>query len=113
MLTTFYSKSVISLQMLFAEERNADKYKAIGKENSGYISDLSLHLTNENLCSNEAFTTACQPVYYVCVKSENKAGLYSAEACSSPIRIVDKDKVGMILFKNLFYYNPYNEFVYA
>ena len=76
----------------------------MGKETSGYISDLSLDLTKETSCNNDKFTIACQPVYYVCVKSENGAGAYSTEVCSSPIRIVEKDKVGMMLFLLLLLY---------
>ncbi|XP_022102001.1 uncharacterized protein LOC110985344 [Acanthaster planci] len=67
-----------------------------GPKGNSVLSNLDLQLTDPSTCSDEAFTEGCQPVYYVCVKSENGAGAFSDVVCSSPIRIVEEDQTGYV-----------------
>ena len=81
----------------FTAGTDIQAYTSLGPETSGFITDLTLALTDPLTCDNEMFTLSCAPVYYVCVKAMNKAGLMSAEICSSPIRVVEQDRPGKML----------------
>ncbi|XP_038050876.1 uncharacterized protein LOC119724026 [Patiria miniata] len=71
-------------------------FTPMGPKSSGVLLDLNLQLTDPSTCSDETFTVGCQPVYYVCVKSENGAGAFSDVICSSPIRVVEEDQTGYL-----------------
>ncbi|XP_038062441.1 uncharacterized protein LOC119732930 [Patiria miniata] len=71
-------------------------FSSLGPKSNGILSDLNLQLTDPSTCSDEAFTVGCQPVYYVCVKSQNGAGAFSDVICSSPIRVVEEDQTGYV-----------------
>ncbi|XP_072033446.1 LOW QUALITY PROTEIN: uncharacterized protein [Amphiura filiformis] len=76
------------------DQKDTATYQAMGRDHDGYIWDLNLNLTNGRTCNNSIFTPNCRPVYYVCAKAENGAGAYSTVVCSSPIRVVEEDKIG-------------------
>ena len=57
------------------------------------IMGLSLDITNQ---------TTMTPVYYVSVKAENGAKLYSSPVTSTPVVVVPEDAAGEFLFKLLF-----------
>ncbi|KAL5014713.1 hypothetical protein ScPMuIL_008983 [Solemya velum] len=62
----------------------------VGDEANMYIADLDLKLTDQG-------TDPMGPVYYVSVKAENGAGLFSEPMTSTPIVVVKKDKAGVAI----------------
>ena len=68
----------------------------VGPEPSNYVTGFTLVLTNE---------TNMSPVYYISMRGENGAGLYSTPITSTPIAVVEEDKPGLCLvgFPLLFY----------
>ncbi|KAL5015119.1 hypothetical protein ScPMuIL_009389 [Solemya velum] len=62
----------------------------VGEEPNRYISDLVLELTDQD-------TEPMGPVYYVSVKAENGAGLFSEPMTSTPIVVVAKDRAGVAI----------------
>ncbi|XP_078658230.1 uncharacterized protein LOC144903713 [Branchiostoma floridae x Branchiostoma belcheri] len=63
-------------------------FENMGADKSAYINNLQLQLYDE---------TTKSPVYYVTVKAQNGAGVFSTEVVSSPIKLVPGDKTGLVL----------------
>ncbi|ESO82597.1 hypothetical protein LOTGIDRAFT_236952 [Lottia gigantea] len=61
-------------------------WKSFSNKRDGYIDGLNLQIK-----------TASSPYYYVSVKAENGAGLESGVITSTPIKVVDEDKAGIVL----------------
>ncbi|CAG2251012.1 unnamed protein product [Mytilus edulis] len=59
-----------------------------GAENDLYIQGLSLDVTN---------LTTHKPVYYVSIKAENGAQLFSSSMTSTPIVVVEEDRAGLVV----------------
>ncbi|XP_033121447.1 uncharacterized protein LOC117120538 [Anneissia japonica] len=72
------------------------EFKRMGPDESAYIDGLNLTLTDSNTCSDFEYLDSCQPVYYVTVMAENGAKSFSEKLVSSPIRVVEADKIGMV-----------------
>ncbi|XP_033105583.1 uncharacterized protein LOC117107873 isoform X2 [Anneissia japonica] len=72
------------------------QFISMGPDESAYINGLNLTLTDANTCSDFEFLESCQPVYYITVMAENGARSFSEKVISSPIRVVEADKIGMV-----------------